>query len=156
MNEISRKDAHEHYSSKWEYVFLRSLKGHEIELINKLIEEFGPIIPRYRTFQTYGAERPYTLGCPITHLCHITTTTTIAVADYPQLHKSALLHNVSGTEMTRNNAFLWYTEHWFDIDPSAMQESESTFINELIFEFGPILPSISPQSTEVGDPIICV
>ncbi len=156
MDEISREDAHEHYSSKWEYVFLRSLQDHEILLINELISEFGPIFPCYRTFQTYGAERPYTRGCPITHLSRLTTSTSIKVANYPQFHKSALIHNPHATKVTRNEAFLWYTEYWSDIDLNTMHKNERNFINELIFEFGPILPSIVPNSKNVGAPIINV
>ena len=156
VDEISMKDAHEHYSSKWEYVFLRSLNGREIMLINELIDEFGPILPRYRTFQTYGAERPYTHGCPITHLSRLTTSTSIKVANYPQFQKSALLHNFIAGEVTRNEAFLWYTEYWSDIDLNTINKNERDFINELIFEFGPILPSIVPKSKNVGAPIINV
>lgn len=156
VDEISRKDAHEHYSATWEYVFLRSLQDHEILLINELIGEFGPILPRYRTFQTYGAERPYTHGCPITHLSRLNTSTSIKVANYPQFHKSTLHHNLHVRKVTRNEAFLWYTEYWSDIDLNTIHKNERNFINELIFEFGPILPSIVPNSKNVGAPIINV
>ncbi|MBS9404808.1 hypothetical protein KG088_14310 [Halomonas sp. TRM85114] len=157
VKEISREDAHMRYASTWEYVFIRSLEDHEIHFINSLIEEFGPIIPQYRTFQSYSNERPYTSGRPITQLSPLTTSIVITVEDYPQLHKSALRHNLSDTEMTRNDAFLWYTEHWYDIDLDTMVDRENHFINELIFEFGPILPSVDPENEDVvGKPIISV
>lgn len=111
VDEVSREEAHEHYTSKWEYVFLRSLQDHELLLINELICEFGPILPRYRTFQTYGAERPYTQGRPITHLSRLTTKISAKVANYPQFHKSALQNDFNIATVTRNVAFLWYTEH---------------------------------------------
>ncbi|MBB3231931.1 hypothetical protein [Halomonas stenophila] len=157
VKEISRKDAHMRYASTWEYVFLRSLEDHEIEFINSLIEEFGPIVPRYRIFQSYGNKRPYTLGRPITQLFRLTTSTSITVGDYPQLHKISLRHDLSDIEMTRNDAFLWYTEHWYDIDLDSMGDHEKHFLNELIFEFGPILPSVDPEDEDVvGEPIIRV
>jgi hypothetical protein len=127
---ISREDAYEHYSDTWEYVSMRSLKAHEIEMINSLIEEFGPLVPRYRTFQTYSAERPYTWGRPITQLTPILGEDKIRVDDYPQLLKSALRHGLLDTEMTHNEANLWYTEHWFDIELSTMTDSEKHFLNE--------------------------
>lgn len=157
LKEISRKEAYEHLASKWEYVHLRSLEDHEIELINGLIDEFGPLVPQYRTFQTYSADRPYTSGRPIERVSRPWTPRTIKVADYPQFHKSALRHGVSKQEMSCNEAFLWYTEHCYDIDIASMGEQERHFLNELIIEFGPILPSINPEDEdEVGDPIISV
>ncbi|PMR71737.1 hypothetical protein [Halomonas heilongjiangensis] len=154
---ISRREAYEHLASKWEYVHLRSLEDHEIELINGLIDEFGPLVPQYRTFQTYSADRPYTSGRPIERVSRPRTPRTAHVADYPQLHKSALRHGVSDQEMTCNEAFLWYTEHWYDIDLDSMGDHEKHFLNELIFEFGPILPSVDPEDEDVvGEPIISV
>ncbi|MDI5889496.1 hypothetical protein [Halomonas rhizosphaerae] len=153
---ISRQDAYEHYSNTWEYVSIRSLKDHEIELINSLINEFGPLVPKYRTFQTYSAERPYTWGRPVTRLTPISGKARVKVADYPQLNKSALLHGLSDAEITNNEAHLWYTEHWFDIDLDTMTDREKHFLNKLIYEFGPILPSLSPDSDEVGAPILSV
>ncbi len=154
---ISRKEAYEHFASKWEYVHLRSLENHEIELINSLIDEFGPLVPQYRTFQTYSADRPYTSGRPIERVSRPWTPRTIQVADYPQFHKSALRHGLSDAEISCNEAFLWYTEHWYDMDLDSMGDHEKHFINELIFELGPILPSVKEaDEDEVGDPIISV
>ncbi|MDI5891783.1 hypothetical protein [Halomonas rhizosphaerae] len=157
VKEISREDAHMRYASAWEYVFIRSLEDHEIQFINSLIEEFGPIIPQYRTFQSYGSKQPYTSGRPITQLFPLTTPIVITVEDYPQLHKSTLHHELSDTEMTRNDAYLWYSEHWSDMDLDSMGDHEKHFLNELIFEFGPILPSVDPEDEDVvGEPIIRV
>lgn len=157
LEEISRKEAYDHLASKWEYVYLRSLEDHEIDLINSLIDEFGPLVPQYRTFQTYSADRPYTSGRPIERVSRPWTPRTIKVTDYPQLHKSILPLGVSDHEISCNEAFLWYTEHWYDIDLGSISDHEKRFINELISEFGPILPSINPEDEdEVGDPIISV
>ncbi|TLF51652.1 hypothetical protein FEI13_08270 [Halomonas urmiana] len=76
------------------------------------------------------------------------------MADYTQLYKSALSLGVSDQAMTCNEAFLWYTEHWYDMDLISIENHGKAFLNELIFEFGPILPSFHPvDEDQVGEPI---
>ena len=85
------------------------------------------------------------------------TPRTIQVAVYTQLQKSSLRHNISDKETTCNEAFMWYTEHWYDIDLDSMEDHEKHFLNELIFEFCSVLPFVNPRDAErIGDPIISV